>query len=136
MHPKIAMNLLGNLSKLLPHTELMVKFHSLRLKKNLSSHQFFFIINLIFGRWQRGVNYMSFSWGLGTVCFGAADTHLLCGDKVRVLVPSNFSSSQNIWPCRKQFARVFDAKGKIPNFFIFLFYFCSLSQRGNELGKK
>lgn len=38
--------------------------------------------------------------GLGTVCFGAADTHLLCEDKARVVAPSNFGSSQNIWLCR------------------------------------
>lgn len=70
------------------------------------------------------------------MCFEAVDMHLLSGDKVRVLVPSYFGSSENIWSCRKQFASVFDAKGKIPNFFIFLFYFSSLIQRGNELGQR
>lgn len=51
---------------------------------------------------------MTFSWRLGTLCFWAAsDIHLLNGDKVRVLVPSNFGLSQNVWSCGKQFTGVF-----------------------------
>lgn len=36
---------------------------------------------------------MPFYWRLETVCFGAKDTQLLSGDKVRVLILSNFDSS-------------------------------------------
>lgn len=62
------------------------------------------------------------------MCFGAEDTHLLSGDKVRVLIL--IFVHLRIYGLQETVLRVFDAKEKILNIFIFLFYFWCLIQSG------